>query len=420
MSIDPSPSRQQRLHQHLEPSPSKEEWATQLRDALAAALASTLARARSARDFARRLGLDKSIGWKVWRMATAPNGRAVLRVIPKQRGVKRIAEALRRKGIPAVQVDEIVRLAHGALVAEEHERRAAADEMVDSANGRQTIPRLSSRAQVARREEEFGIATRTLGYSVEMRVGAFLLAPDRTGDRVSLAAATLVVGPRAARPGSAVRVYMPIAGWEGEKQPQLCGDEGELVSGVPGLVKSLCTEGLDESQFSRVDQPPEDLLPWLAVLPRPGTPETLAFLEVARGVGAIHAAEPHDFGSLSLVTGVPTRRVIFDVFFHRSLPVPHLTASYRTTKGVLPSPMAGTIRLASPFPDGAVLDCKRPGLGAGFADADARYRRLLAYATGALDRPLGEFQRYRVSLQFPAYMGHIVIDWPLPIKRPLD
>lgn len=80
------------------PTPSKMDTiALALRDALATALADDLQRGKSSRDFARRTGLDKSIGWKLWRMTTAPSAVALLKVFPKTRGVRVILDAVQEK-----------------------------------------------------------------------------------------------------------------------------------------------------------------------------------------------------------------------------------------------------------------------------------------------------------------------------------
>ena len=398
-----------------QPTPSREnELAIALRDALAAAFAVHLSRSQGSRDFARRMGLDKSLGWKVWRMSTAPSAAAFLRVFPKARGVRALVETAVANSSPRSLAEPVARLAQELLQV--RAAAAGASSVADAVKVAPRLPRVEVVAQLAR---QFELDAETLGFSIELRVGAFMLVPDAASGRVSLAACTLLAGPRCFRAGVRAAVYMPLAAWEagGSIRPHAASPAG--LSEVPGFVPQLSTPGITAEQFESFrrgggngDGPRE----W-CFLPRPGVPEVLAFLETMRGAGNMWAAAEHDFAFLSMAITAPMRRAVLDIWVHRSMPMPDVTVSCRTVQALLPHPGAPSRMLPSPFPDGVLLECRKPGFGPGLAEANARYRALLERGAAELGTEVGEFRLLRASVPHPAHGACIVADWPLP-KRP--
>lgn len=382
-----------------------------LRDALAAALAEHLQRSKSARDFARRLGLDKSIGWKLWRITTAPSAVAVLRVFPKSRGVAVMLEAVRTKARSRSLADEAARLALELLSL-----RSAAERESWRAGKPATEPRAPRAAVVAQLEAGFAAAVESAGFSVETRIGAFLLSPDASGDRVDVAACTLVDGPRCYRADVRAVVYAQSTTWQAKSTGLLPSSPASGLGDLPGLLPELSTPGIDASQFApsvrKRDQPFRE---W-SFVPRPGVPETLAFLEVSRGLGNIWAAEAHDFGSLFMAITAPMRRAVLDIWVHRAMPTPDFTVSFRYVEAAVPRPGAASRRLPSPFPDGVLLECRAAGLGSGMGQASARYRALLERGASAIGGSLRDFRHFRVSVKHPPFGNFMVVDWPLPMR----
>ncbi|MBU6209007.1 MAG: hypothetical protein KGR22_03770, partial [Planctomycetes bacterium] len=110
------------------PLPScDDELALALRDSLATTLEQHLERGRSSRDFARRLGLDKSLGWKLWRMSTAPSAAALLRVLPKSRGMQTMLDAVRVHSSSQALADQVARLARALVAARASAEKRAAE-----------------------------------------------------------------------------------------------------------------------------------------------------------------------------------------------------------------------------------------------------------------------------------------------------
>jgi hypothetical protein len=128
------------------------------------------------------------------------------------------------------------------------------------------------------------------------------------------------------------------------------------------------------------------------------------------------AAAEHDFAALSMAITAPTRRAVLDIWVHRSMQVPDVTVSCREVQALLPHPGAPSRMLPSPFPDGVLLESRKPGFGPGFADANACYRALLDRGAATLDTRVGEFRLLRASVPHPAHGACIVADWPLPMR----
>ena len=393
-------------------TPSREdELAIALRDALAAAFAVHLSRSQGSRDFARRVGLDKSLGWKVWRMSTAPSAAAFLRVFPKARGVRGLVETAQAKASPRALAEPVACLAKELL-----DVRAAAAGASPAAGAARAAPRLPRAAVLAQLARQFELDAETLGSSLELRVGAFMLVPDAAGERVSVAACALVAGPRCYRAAARAAVYMPLASWEGGSSVRPHAASPADLPEVPGFVAELSTPGIDRRQFESFCRGPGDGPREWSFLPRPGVPETLAFLETIRGAGSMWAAAEHDFAALSMAITAPTRRAVLDIWVHRSMQVPDVTVSCREVQALLPHPGAPERMLPSPFPDGVLLESRKPGFGPGFADANACYRALLDRGAATLDTRVGEFRLLRASVPHPAHGACIVADWPLPMR----
>lgn len=404
-----------------EPTSREEALAVALRDALREALAQQLAKTGSIRQFAERMGCDKSLGWKLWRMATAPTGRAVLQVFPKARGVSKLLAAVKAKsGSPAL-VEAAAKAARDLLDCRVHavaqfQLPAAERDGYLTPSTAQLIPqaRLTRAAQRKAFEHQFALDSQALERSVELRIGAFLLRPDGSGHRADLAACALVCGPRTNRSDASVIVHTPICSWEGDGGTTTSGESSAGRGFAPGFQADLSTPGIHQGQFS-CDKPTDKVkvYEW-RFQPRPGTPEVLAFLELVRGAGSIWSAEPHDFAALSMAIMVPTRRAILDIWVHRAYPTPDMTASSRRTEAIIPNPAVPSTLRPSPLPDGVLLECRKPGLGTEHAQHESAYRALVAKGAAALGSSMSEYRLFRLDARFPEYRSFQMVDWPLP------
>ena len=395
---------------------SEEELAVALRDSLATTLEKHIERGRSSRDFARRLGLDKSLGWKLWRMSTAPSAAALLRVLPKSRGMQAMLDAVRAHSPSRALADQVSEIATALLAARASAEKKAAETVLGGlatsgpSQPPAQVPRASVVARLARRFDE---DSNQVGTSLELRIGAFLLAPDEKLERVHISACTMIVGPRCYRPNLRAIVYSPIARWEGDSEIDVCASDVIAIPKVPGFVPDLSTAGIHAEQFDVIEIDRGQPLRSCTFLPRPGVPETLAFLEVVRSAGDVWAKARHAFGSLSMRIAAPTRRALLDIWVHRSLPTPDFTVSCREVQSVIPHPAAASAPLPSPLPDGVLLGSKSSSLGHTMREDNERYQTLLGRGAAEIGTELRDFRLFRASVKHPILGASIVADWPL-------
>lgn len=399
---------------------SEEELAVLLRDSLATTLEKHIERGRSSRDFARRLGLDKSLGWKLWRMSTAPSAAALLRVLPKSRGMQTMLDAVRAHSPSRALVDQVSEIATALLAARASAEKQAAETVLGSmatSGPSQPLAQVPRASIVARLAQRFDEDSNQVGTSLELRIGAFLLAPDEKLERVHISACTMIVGPRCYRPNLRAIVYSPIARWEGNSKIDICAADALAIPKVPGFVPDLSTAGMYAEQFDVIEIDRGQPLRSCTFLPRPGVPETLSFLEVVRSAGDVWAKDRHAFGSLSMRITAPTRRAILDIWVHRSLPTPDFTVSCREVQSVIPHPAAASAPLLSPLPDGVLLGSKSSSLGRTMHEDNERYQTLLGRGAAEIGTALRDFRLFRASVKHPVLGASIVADWPLPERR---
>lgn len=399
---------------------SEEELAVALRDSLATTLEKHIERGRSSRDFARRLGLDKSLGWKLWRMSTAPSAAALLRVLPKSRGMQTMLDAVRAHSPSRALADQVSAIATALLAARASAEKQAAEAGLGGpatsgpSRPLAKVPRVTGVARLAQRFDE---DSDRVGTSLELRVGAFLLAPDENRERVHVSACAMIVGPRCFRPNLRAIVYSPIARWEGSSEIDVRASGATTMQQAPGFLPELSTVGIHADQFEAIEFDRGQPLRYCTFLPRPGVPETLSFLEVVRSAGDVWAKDRHAFGSLSMRISAPTRRATLDIWVHRSLPTPDFTVSCREVSSIIPHPAAPSAPLPSPLPDGVLLGSKSSSLGPAIREDNERYRMLLDRGAAQIGAELRDFRLFRASVKHPALGASIVADWPLPKRR---
>ena len=73
----------------------------------------------SGRSLARGLGLDKTLGWRIQRVASAPDAATVLSALPGERGIKLFIAALGAHGADSGIVAEVRREAEALAAATE-------------------------------------------------------------------------------------------------------------------------------------------------------------------------------------------------------------------------------------------------------------------------------------------------------------
>ncbi len=448
--------------------------AAALHEALAAALGPMLAKAHSARDFSRRLKLDKSLGWQLWRIATTPDPTAVLRALPGPRGCEymqlalrlagvdeprlhAIAEALERlatlaneAGTPLRRLHTLVDLDGATGIDDGHDIRARGLRAEHAAAG------MAERRALLIRKNAFKALSALRGVSMQLKVGALFVLPGaglgaagnghvggghgdggagHGSDDIDLVGAQLQFGIAVTADTGPLTMYSPLASWEAGSIPSHLVKPDAVAGAVPWLVPNCSAPGVDAldivvtlptGSFGRRKGPgevtPEEFerhsrirpTATLSIRRPPRGPFWLAFSESIPGSGYVYRRQADDFGRLGVAVGLPTRMVVLDVFVHRSLPAIDATAAYvqhSTTHPIL-NPNVGVSHQEQ---SDAPLTCPRSiSLPRAVADANAAYRALVHHALTETGQDLLRFKHYRAVAHYPVPLGSLVADWPLP------
>ncbi len=437
--------------------------ATALHDALAAAVGPLLGRAHSARDFSRRLKLDKSLGWQLWRMATTPDPTAVLRALPGPRGCEYMQLALRLAGVdePGLHaiteaLEKLATLANesGTPLRRLHtlvelEGTIGVDDGRDlrtrGLRAERAAAGMAERRALLIRKNAFRALAALRGVSMQLKAGALFVLPGggaggggHGSDDIDLVGAQLQFGIAVTADTGPLTMFSPLASWEAGSVPSHLVKPDANAGVVPWLVPTCSAPGVEHldivvnlptDSFGRRKGPGEltreeverhyriRQTATLSIRRPPREPFWLAFCESIPKSGYVFRRQADDFGRLGVATGLPTRMVVLDVFVHRSLPAIDATAAYvqhSTTHPILNPNVGASHQEQSDAP----LTCPRSiSLPRAVADANAAYRALVHHALGEARQDLSRFKHYRAVAHYPVPVGSLVADWPLP-ERP--
>lgn len=185
------------------------------RDAVRAAIGSRPGPDASSRKLAMALGIEKHLGWQVFRLRQAMDASDVFAALPGRPGLQILVTTLRQRGTSAAAIDEL-EAAYEALLQTLTSRRisplqtrALAAGGLDDAAQRRAMLRIQRKAHDAR------IAFRGEGESVRIR--SFVLTPSRTKPgMVDAVAMCLVHGVVRTRPTGPIETYTRTFAWDRE------------------------------------------------------------------------------------------------------------------------------------------------------------------------------------------------------------
>ncbi|GDY05668.1 hypothetical protein LBMAG51_04550 [Phycisphaerae bacterium] len=142
------------------------------------------------REAARQLGLDKTLGWKVFQLAFSVDDEDAVKHIPGPRAWGKIIAALEQNGTSAstmVDLRTAIDALEAILLSSKLKRGAIADIFL---NG--TVSSASARRLLRIRKEASQTASSILGVRIAARVGCFLVAPSQAAHKVDVAVMALI------------------------------------------------------------------------------------------------------------------------------------------------------------------------------------------------------------------------------------
>ena len=387
-----------------------ETSARALASAVRAALGDALQESGGARSCGRALGLERTLGWKVWNLAYATDLAAVLRVLPGRRGWTQVMTALDNLGVDAPRIKAV---------------RAAADQMLEVVRELRRQPSLlravGAGALDSRVERERTIAARrkasranerVYGLHVAAAIVTAMLVPERGSRRLSLACAASFARVTRSRPGMPWPIYARLATLDTRTGSRALGTPVDRGSPLEPLVSDLSSRGLAEGSLHVGER---DGCVFLEIADLPADGDAAHLISVAEYVHGATRANARDADPVHLRYGilVPTDLLVFNVLTHRSL-----------TLSRTPSPwMCGTplsIRSLAGWDEEARLPLESECECVPVADLDKRagaaglrHGELLRRTAAALSTDLDAFVAYRAQVAFPPLFSSVFASFEL-------
>ncbi len=281
------------------------------------------------RSWGRRLGIDKDLAWKAYRVAQATDAAGVLSVLPGAKGIDLLLRAIEKTDCPEALIDRF-RLDGIALQVRLEQAGLDRETLCAVAAGG-----LDSQAERSIRRRTRAAARRAaaLMWGVEAEAGlpTFLVAPSREAGLVDLAFVNLVEGFRRLRPGQPWCICSPIFNFETEPGDFDANRHDESATRSPETGRHLVADDPLEPIVSALTDPiarreirrhPSGLTRSLYYHGE-GVPPShrmrLAWGELAASVGPMDASKPDDLAALHVAMHLPVAATHFGVLFHRDV-----------------------------------------------------------------------------------------------------
>ena len=405
----------------------------ELRSAVSAAVSPRCSPGLGARELARRLGFDKTSGWRVFELAHDADDVAALRMLPGLHSWTKLISALRALGASA---DELARLEHSvkhfeAFIARHRLARNSLALWFAPSDNSKHFDAAATRIRKLAVEAARAIT----GLHLQARIGCYLIAPSADPCIAALAALTIIEGPERA-PGhpdesSAFQVYVPVAFWKGPLDPLKEGFDASSPLQYP-LIADLSSPGLASDEVS-VSRPPikrcfelrgrrasrrEPLYMSFAEFNHSAGPLFATTAVTAEGTasGASDAADDEDV-QFGLPLEQPSDIAVFDVAIHKDVVLASAprVGLYFTR---LPKDASGMIPINSPVRCAAHLrELDRLDLPTALAHRNETYGALLTHGATELGTRVADYRFFRVVIDYPPRPSIAVISWTLPPAR---
>jgi len=387
--------------------------AMDLQIALKTALDEILPHEFSARSIGRRLAIDKTLGWKVLRMATSPDSATILTALPGDRAMRGLLDALAAADISPDAVAGIEDAASRLRSTFSKHGTSPQEITAIAAGGLDSQTRRRHHAKMLKMHFDSAVAIH--GEMMSAQVDAWLVAPSASDESlVDLSSVSMregfrtirPLGPRVVHRGASIDRDAETSDWSKVDRAD--------VTTIPAFLPAAGTPDLGDTAvqvrhsangcFVLAD--PDD---------HPSKSLTLAFGDHLPAVGAIHRTDEHRTAELTTQVTLPTRNLYFDVLFHESIPpVEPVAAMYFSAmQGVEYGAYAELRRFTGEI-DGRFVRTTRLPVSAK-VDPE-KHAAALTHAARTIGRPLAEFRCFRMHVAYPPSFTRAVVRWMLPEK----
>lgn len=384
-----------------------------LQAALQQALGQIFPTDKSARSIARRLSIDKTLGWQTLRVATSPDVATILASLPGERGFLSLIDAIEKQGVSAKAIESL----RGASTAlwkiferfgsSPREVLAIASGGLDAAAQRRTLNRMLRLAYEA--------AVTIRGEAAAAEAAAWFVTPSKQDPSLAtLAGLYMVTGLRTIRPLGPRIVYRGASVATGVETSDFAAVEIGRGKTMPFLVPQASSPTLDPGSLT-MESTPRGRFVLADPDAQPDGTLTLGFADRFESVGSIHRTESDRTGELASQLALPVKHFFLDVFFDKSMPAVEPTAAlyFSAAQGIEYGEYAELRRFTGEVEGRFVRSLPLPASSG--MDVE-RHLALLEHGARLVGRPLDAFCCYRLHLTYPPSYTRAVVRWLLPEK----
>lgn len=368
---------------------------------------------RGARSIARRLSIDKNLGWQMLRIVNSPDPAPILAALPGKLGLRAMIDALTKHGAS----DAAIRALHASVagIQDKVERLGASPrEIVAIASGGlETEHQRRTLQRMLKLHFESTVAIR--GETAAAEASAWIVTPSKQDPALAtLAGLYMVTGLRTIRPLGPRIIYRGATVASGVATSDFAAVEVGRGQSIPFLVPQASSPDLDRESLALKSTPRGQF-----ILADPDTqPDgllTLGFADRFEAVGSIHRTETDRTAEVSCQLALPVKHVFLDLLYDKSMPAVEPSASlyFSAAQGIEHGEYAELRRFTGEVEGRFVRSVKLPASSG--MDVE-RHLALLEHGASLVGRPLDAFRCYRMHLIYPPTYTRAVVRWLLPEK----
>ncbi|MBX9738322.1 MAG: hypothetical protein K2X32_15485 [Phycisphaerales bacterium] len=416
------------MNSHQTDSPASQPVSTELKAhaesiladlglALRAVLAKIVPGAEAApRDLERELGLHKTLGWRVLKVAYAREPLAIAAQVPGDEGLEKFLDAAKRKGVPVSTLTPVRDAAskYRDLVRSQAGDRASLEVMLMSlATPTETAVELKAARRAAYRSTSY-----TWGVQTAARVLAGIITPVG-GDQVDLATLRAHVRMRRVRKDGILRLSRTIEhdtdAPDRRRAAAMAIQPEHIFNGVP-LLPDFCTKPFPPVHAKKL---PNDNIEYQFSEQPVGEQAAFTILtgEIRRGLsGARWRSETNKTNALMMTVRDPLGVGVIDLWSPPEFGIEHRAL---LVSAVSVDPLTQKPEQWHVLPASASIERMGRGLLAARLKDCPDYEAALDQCFGRLGWDPGQYELHRVRLEYPVLGSCLVLQTFLP-ERPVS
>jgi hypothetical protein len=394
------------------------ELLADVRVALVRAIGERVPVQQGGRAAARILGLDKTLGWRLFKTAYSSDEAGVLTVFPGRRAWGLVIEALAQLTLPAADVSALER------ALDEFERFIEANGIPRNALAEwmQGLEQADDEEQrmVALRKQAAEANRASFGVYDHACLSASMIAPSRTAGLAAVAAVRLIDGPERDLAAGPNPIYRQMMTWNKDRVERSAGQASfpPDASHAP-LLRELSTEGIADDELRLSIRNGRREFDFLGRRASRGEPMYFSFAEMSPAVGPMRTdrVDSDDCAEFVNPIEIPCGRMVYDVLIHRDVPLdgPVEGDLYKAERPRQAGDQINRqIRLRC---NAKLMELDPPALAASLGRRGETYQALLAHGAAMLGTTLADFRVHRMAIEYPPLSSVCVISWQLPFGR---